>query len=211
MAKDPAVEKAREAARQFSLGSKSSDSAVQPAAAAEDADYDQMHKRVPAEDEQKKQPIADLGELQLRMDRLVNIEQNEITSDIARGLVHDYYGNLGSIIRRINDERSLETFTRHVVGIVRNQLKLADPRLSDNQFSIFQRKVFEGESEEILMIYAPYHTGRLTDEQKAHYGLAVDRRNWESMQRKLRASSDDWKGFSIKNGEALLGQISTKP
>ncbi len=211
MAKDPAVESARKAAREFSLGSKPDDSAEQPAAAAKDEDYDWMLKQVPDEAEPETHTEADISELQERMDRLVNIEQNEITSDVARGLVHEYYANLGAVIRRIDDDRSLETFTRHVVGIVRNQLKLSDPRLSDNQFSIFQRKVFEGESEEILMMYAPDQTEKLTGEQKSHYGLAVDRRNWESMQRTLRAASEDWKGFSIKNGEALLRQTGTPP
>ena len=170
--------------------------------------------------EQKKQALAaehdlddDEGmslELKEKMKRLVNLEQKTITEDIARELVIEYYPDLAEIIYRIDDTKSLETFTRHIIGIARIRLKLSDKHLADDQFSIFQRRLFDAEDEEVLKMYAPADQEKMSDVQKPFYGKAVDERHWEKLQRTLRAEGEDWSGISVKNAKNLLSRTGKR-
>ena len=143
-------------------------------------------------------------EIKERMKKLVNLEQKTITNDVARELVIEYYPELAELIYRIDDPKSLETFTRHIISIARVRLKLSDKHLADDQFSIFQRRLFDIENEEILMMYAPANPAKMNEVQKPFYGKAVDQRHWEKLQRALRAEGDDWSGLSVKNAKSLI-------
>ena len=176
-------------------------------------------QQAPAAEQKKQAPAAkhdlddDEGmslELKEKMKRLVNLEQKTITEDIARELVIEYYPDLAEIIYRIDDTRSLETFTRHIIGIARIRLKLSDKHLADDQFSIFQRRLFDAEDEEVLKMYAPADQEKMSDVQKPFYGKAVDERHWERLQRTLRAEGEDWSGISVKNAKNLLSRTGKR-
>ena len=149
-------------------------------------------------------------EIKEKVKRLVNLEQKTITNDIARELVIEYYPELAELIYRIDDAKSLETFTRHIIGIARIRLKLSDKHLADDQFSNFQRRLFDAENDEVLKMYAPKDQGSMSEAQKPFYGKAVDERHWEKMQRTLRAEGDDWRGISVKNAKSILSETGKR-
>ena len=149
-------------------------------------------------------------EIKEKVKRLVNLEQKTITNDIARELVIEYYPELAELIYRIDDPKSLETFTRHIIGIARIRLKLSDKHLADDQFSNFQRRLFDAENDEVLKMYAPKDQGSMSEAQKPFYGKAVDERHWEKMQRTLRAEGDDWRGISVKNAKSILSETGKR-
>ncbi|MCY4325251.1 MAG: hypothetical protein OXC81_04435 [Betaproteobacteria bacterium] len=149
-------------------------------------------------------------EIKQKVKRLVNLEQKTITNDIARELVIEYYPELAELIYRIDDPKSLETFTRHIIGIARIRLKLSDKHLADDQFSNFQRRLFDAENDEVLKMYAPKDQGSMSEAQKPFYGKAVDERHWEKMQRTLRAEGDDWRGISVKNAKSILSETGKR-
>lgn len=208
-----AVTKAQQAAHSLKVtgdGPSGSTDVRKTAPTTNPADFESApFPQAPQTDRDEKTLIDDELSDNVMMDHLIVIEQSTLTREIVIGLLQKYYPEIIPIVNRIHDEKSLDTFGRHIISIARNQIKLSDKSLTDNQFSIFQNKMFDEENKEVLRIYAPTDRSNLTTEQQTALSKAVDMRNWEGLQRKVRAkNSDDWVGFKVKGGKELLEQTA---
>lgn len=140
------------------------------------------------------------------MARLVVIDQGEMSHEVVKNLLKEYYPELVGIMDKIkeDDHRTLDTLGRHIIGIARNMLKMTDKELSDNQFAIFQERNFKAEQEEFLRMYQPGDVSILSDEQRSYLGIIVDERAWESVQRTVRGQRTDWASISLSNAKQYL-------
>lgn len=140
------------------------------------------------------------------MARLVAIDQGEMSHEVVSNLIKEYFPELASLAGKVrpDDNRTLDTLGRHIIGIARNMLKMTDKELSDNQFAIFQERNFKAEAEEILRMYQPDDVTLLSDEQRGFVGTVVDNRSWETVQRTVRGQRTDWKAISLSNAKEYL-------
>ncbi len=140
------------------------------------------------------------------MARLVAIDQGEMSHEVVSKLLKEYFPELSTLGEKVrpDDNRTLDTLGRHIIGIARNMLKMTDKELSDNQFAIFQERNFKAESEEILRMYQPDDITLLSDEQRGFVGTVVDNRSWETVQRTVRGQRTDWKAISLSNAKEYL-------
>lgn len=141
------------------------------------------------------------------MARLIAIEQGEMSYQVVSELLTEYYPKLTVLVDRVakDDKSTLDTIGKHVISIARNRLKLTDKELSDNQFSIFQENVFNEEKNTFIQIYKPADMANLSQEQTEFVGKVVDKRAWESAQRRIRGERTDWHELSLDNAAELLG------
>ena len=152
---------------------------------------------------------TDLHDIDLSADdpmaRLVSLGQTEMSLSKLTALVKEFYPDLTPIMKHINPEYSstIDTMSRHILGIARFKIKITDQSLNNDQFANFQRRIFEDEEKEILRMYKPEES-KITDANRGFIGTLVDDRDWEIAQRNLRGDRDDWVGFSMAEAKNLL-------
>ena len=158
--------------------------------------------------EEGKQDVSTYARLEdpEAMARLVAIDQGEMSHQVVKDLLKEFFPELVGLVDKIkeDDHRTLDTLGRQIISVGRNMLKMTDKELSDNQFSIFQEKNFKAEQEEILRLYQPENISLLSDEQRSYLGIVVDKRAWESVQRTVRGQRTDWVPISLANAKQYL-------
>lgn len=140
------------------------------------------------------------------MNRLVALGQTEMTLTKLDGLIKEFYPDLAKIKLHFNPEHTstIDTFSRHILGIARFKIKITDQSLNNDQFATFQQRIFDDEEKTILRMYKPEDSAA-AEQNKEYVGTLVDDRDWEILQRKLRASRNDWVSFSLAEAKNLLG------
>ena len=147
--------------------------------------------------------------LRIKMNQLISMTQGGFNKNNVTSLLNDHYPDLLWIIDQIKDNSSVRALGTMVASIGRNKIKISDKSLSDNQFSIFQKKIFEDESMPVLRLYLPQDRTNLTTIQKEHFGRAADTRSWEHLQREVKGSESDWVIFTLGSGTKIKAQLNS--
>ncbi|MBF2735036.1 MAG: hypothetical protein ISN26_02965 [Betaproteobacteria bacterium AqS2] len=177
----------------------------QPPAAAED---EQAPSSVPKDQVQKEDSfsLATPEEREEAMSKLITMGQRTLTRSVADQLFAGFFPEIRTIIERIPDSCSgtVEILARHALDLTRFKIKIKDPNLATDQFSAFQKRIFEMETENVAHMYIPKKADNLQEAQREHLGCVVSDKDWDRVQRLLLADRQDWVDISFANAAEHL-------
>ena len=147
-----------------------------------------------------------------RVEKLVLLEQSEMSDDDHRELLEEYYPALMQFWDLFGDAETKEAISRQIIQSQRLYAKRQEAGITPHQFRIFETRAQNMERDTVGRRYMPKDLTKVPPHGKEIIGKAFSLAQQAVHQQRVLADSSEWLDFSLVNAaEVLATSLEPEP